>query len=116
MINYVREAIVNTHCNPVFEIYYVTERRFRPHPGFPDFRDEWRTGYNRACRQSFLRPSAVTRNLKLAAEQMPDYELVVFARDSSTNEFLDDYSAEEWITVQERAWREYLKTQAQAPV
>ena len=51
--------------------------------------------------------------MKLAAEQTPDCELVVFASDSSTNEFLDDYSAEEQITVQGRAWREFLKTQAQ---
>lgn len=104
---------MNTHCNPVFEIYYVTERRFRPHPGFPDTHGEWRTGYNRACGQSFVRPSAVTRNLKLAAERMPDDELVVFVRDNITNEYLHEYGADEWITKQERAWREFLKVQAQ---
>lgn len=104
---------MNEHCNPVFDIYYVTGRTCRPHPGFPDTYLARRTGYNRACGQSFVRPSAVTRNLKLAAEQIPCDELVVFATDSNTNENLGIYSIEEWITVQERAWREFLKAQAQ---
>ena len=104
---------MNEHFNPIFDIYYVTERTFRPHGGFPDTHVERRTGYNRACGPTFVRPSAVTRNLKLAAEEMPDNELVVFATDSSTNENLGIYSADEWIKVQERTWRELLKAQSQ---
>lgn len=104
---------MNEHYSPVFDIYYVTGRTFRPHGGFPDTHVERRTGYNRACGYSFVRPSAVTRNLKLTAEQMPDDELVVFATDRITNENLGIYSADEWITAQERTWREFLKAQAQ---